>query len=109
VLSFTGHARSYPVIYSAIVLPFSIVRWHELTHGATGLVSMLSTKAIWGLSGVLDVSVFLLTRPTALSFDQPSMYGGPPTSSFEVPSGDRLDEGGSVGNQMGDGVARSGA
>jgi len=72
----------YPVVYSIIVLPFSIVRWYELTHGISNLVSQLSTKALWGLSGVLDVSVFLLTRPNVLLFDdQPGSYGQPSARS----------------------------
>jgi hypothetical protein len=74
--------RSYPLAYSVIVLPFSIVRWNGFKTGYASPASELSTKALWGLSGVFDAMLFFLTRPNILRFDDPPEIQ-PPTFEGE--------------------------
>jgi len=91
----------YPVIYSAIVLPISVVRWLQLTHKTTNLAVVLSTKSLLGLSGVLDVLVFLVTRRRdVLSFNDPNPDGqAPALFPLEAPTEIQMDEGTNVGNR----------
>ena len=61
--------HSYPLVYSVIVLPLSVVRWitgfgtnaHQIPSVATFIVIF-----IYGLSGVLNAILFLLTRSELL-------------------------------------------
>ncbi|KAG8969965.1 hypothetical protein FRC03_012418 [Tulasnella sp. 419] len=63
----------YPLSYTILVLPMSIVRWSTLP--AQPVRTMPITMAVitnfaFGLSGFVNVFIFLLTRPTLLLFGQ---------------------------------------
>ncbi|KAA1473969.1 hypothetical protein DENSPDRAFT_780811 [Dentipellis sp. KUC8613] len=73
---------AYPLSYSVLVLPLSIVRW--LTFSTGGSVPSAATFVVitlYGLSGVVNVLLMLLTRPRLLLFSEPL----PPTSPVRVP------------------------
>jgi hypothetical protein len=61
--------HSYPLVYSVIVLPLSVVRWitgfgtnpHQMSSAATIIVI-----SIYSLSGALNAMLFLLTRSDLL-------------------------------------------
>jgi len=97
-------SHSYPIAYSIIVLPFSVVRWDGFRKGYASPVAELSTKALWGLSGVFDVTLYFLTRPTVLRFAGPGPDGEAPGlqqegASMTSETGDTLD-GGDTGNDQ---------
>jgi hypothetical protein len=59
----------------------SIVRFKSLTKNID-LNTLLIVKAIWNLSGVLDVLLYFMTRPDVLAFrDLP--VGNPPETRVE--------------------------
>ncbi|KAF6745199.1 hypothetical protein DFP72DRAFT_1091817 [Ephemerocybe angulata] len=58
---------SYPLVYFACVLPFSITRWmefsgHEVAHQAAAF-----TNSIFSLSGLFNVILFFKTRPDLIT------------------------------------------
>jgi hypothetical protein len=60
---------SYPVVYSTLVLPLSIVRWlsfRQEMHGGTDRVPpplTFTVITIFHLSGIFNVILLLYTRP----------------------------------------------
>jgi len=58
--------------YCAPVLPTALARWFLVVHGANkpfaSMEAQFSVKAIFALSGVCDVVVFLLARQDLLLF-----------------------------------------
>lgn len=70
--------HSYPLVYSVIVLPLSVVRWitgfgadpHQMPSAATFIVI-----SIYGLSGALNAMLFLLTRSDLLLLGNVSNKG----------------------------------
>lgn len=61
----------YPVIYSIIILPLSIVRWITFAAGDKAVKSAGTFAVIFlfGLSGAANVLLLLTTRPNLLLFD----------------------------------------
>ncbi|TFY64241.1 hypothetical protein EVG20_g6012 [Dentipellis fragilis] len=73
---------AYPLSYSVLVLPLSIVRW--LTFNTGGSVPSAATFVVitlYGLSGMVNVLLLLLTRPRLLLFSEPL----PTTSPIRAP------------------------
>ncbi|KAA1473968.1 hypothetical protein DENSPDRAFT_840507 [Dentipellis sp. KUC8613] len=63
---------AYPLSYSVLVLPLSIVRW--LTFSTGGNVPSAATFVVitlYGLSGMVNVLLLVLTRPRLLLFSEP--------------------------------------
>jgi len=64
----------YPISYTALVLPISIARWSSFPTSASAQTDELPitktavTVFIFGLSGLVNVLVFLTTRPHLLLF-----------------------------------------
>jgi hypothetical protein len=76
--------HSYPIAYSVIVLPFSVVRWRAFKTGRVDALAEIGTKSLWGLSGVLDLALFLVMRRDFLLFrDEPNADGQPPALPVE--------------------------
>ena len=64
---------SYPIIYSVIIVPLSVVRWIQFSQEdrGKGVISaswIITVEAIHSLGGFLDVSLFLLTKRGLLLF-----------------------------------------
>lgn len=81
----------YPVVYSILILPLSIVRWigfgQERGNGVyhIGAGATFAVISIYGLSGLMNVILLLLTRPNSLlfgkgDFDVHDVGRPPPTS-----------------------------
>ncbi|KAF9024559.1 hypothetical protein BDZ89DRAFT_1068957 [Hymenopellis radicata] len=64
---------AYPIVYSILILPLSVVRWITfnsdtvLSGAALSAVTMV-VVSIYGLSGFFNVLLLLLTRPDTLLF-----------------------------------------
>ncbi|KII94773.1 hypothetical protein PLICRDRAFT_47785 [Plicaturopsis crispa FD-325 SS-3] len=78
---FRGKRRSfamlaYPLVYCAIILPLSVVRWISFVQESNGNQSGISYQATLGvefvfeLSGIFDVLLFLYARPGLLLFSE---------------------------------------
>jgi hypothetical protein len=77
----------YPITYTFITLPFCVVRTLVLANRYIGPAGRLLTKAIWNLFGVVDVTLFLWTRPNILSFHDDAYHDGQlPSPSSPQPS-----------------------
>jgi len=65
---------AYPLIYSILIIPLSAVRWVEFIHGDAAIrpAAALSVFAIYALSGVCDVVLFVIIRPGLLLFSTDS-------------------------------------
>ena len=70
----------YPIVYAVLVLPLSVARWIgfvQETHGDrknhVPPTALLSVQVIYCLSGLANVILFFLTRPSLLLFgkDEP--------------------------------------
>jgi len=60
----------YPVVYSVLVIPETVVRWLEFGHTVhIKYPATLAVQAIFDLNGFIDVVVFLSTRRGLLLFD----------------------------------------
>lgn len=80
----------YPLAYTVVILPMSVGRWLLYAHvensydGTTNLtikkysMLILAGACMFGLSGVINVLLFLFTRPKLLGLNQETA----PTSSF---------------------------
>jgi hypothetical protein len=89
---------SYPVAYSIIVLPSSVVRWKALLHGDVSAVAQISTKALWNLSGAVDVALFVMTRRDVFLFrDDANPDGQAPAAPGQ--SAEQQNEGQSLVHQ----------
>ncbi|KII94774.1 hypothetical protein PLICRDRAFT_693106 [Plicaturopsis crispa FD-325 SS-3] len=78
---FRGKRRSfamlgYPLVYCALILPLSVVRWIGFVEEAKGNRSGISYQAtlavdfVFELSGLFDVLLFLYARPGLLLFSE---------------------------------------
>lgn len=74
ILLITCFPNRYPVIYSILILPLSIVRWIGFAQESGGKESHISAAAtmavisIYGLSGACNVILLLITRPNSILF-----------------------------------------
>jgi hypothetical protein len=74
VNNLTGISR-YPISYTFIILPLSVVRWIHFTHpnlnpeGWLGPAS-LTVDYIFNLSGVITATLFVLTRPRMFGWEK---------------------------------------
>jgi hypothetical protein len=77
--------HSYPITYTIIALPFCVVRMLVVGNRYVGPAWRLITKALWNLFGVVDVTLFLWTRPNILVFRNDAHHDGklPPPSELE--------------------------
>jgi len=80
---------AYPLVYSVLVLPLSVVRWLRFIqerHGGMDHVPPAATfavVAVYGLSGAANVLLFSLTRPNLLLFkkdESSTTFEGQPPS-----------------------------
>jgi len=88
-LFFWGHRSysvtmiAYPVVYSILVLPLSVVRWVQFVEERGGKSSDIAPSAtiaavsIFGLSGAMNVVLLVVTRPNSLLFK----FGRTPTNN----------------------------
>lgn len=74
ILLTTVLPNRYPVVYSILILPLSVVRWIGFAQesggnanhvGATATMTVIS---IYGLSGACNVILLLTTRPNSILF-----------------------------------------
>ncbi|KAK0213163.1 hypothetical protein DFS33DRAFT_101077 [Desarmillaria ectypa] len=60
---------AYPVVYSILVLPLSVVRWITFSgKNQLGSAANLIVISIYGLSGMMNVILLLVTRPNSMLF-----------------------------------------
>lgn len=76
----SDHVYRYPIVHSIMLLPLSIVRWlsfsntFRLADGQPGqppLAATVTVEVIYGLFGVTNVALFLITRRRLLLFEHP--------------------------------------
>ncbi|KAF8893529.1 hypothetical protein BD779DRAFT_1506741 [Infundibulicybe gibba] len=71
---------SYPVVYSILILPLSVVRWIGFVQERGGKPSNIASSAtitviaIYGLSGLFNVILLLTTRPNSILFGRRVEY-----------------------------------
>ncbi|KAJ7745447.1 hypothetical protein DFH07DRAFT_748882 [Mycena maculata] len=75
---------AYPVCYSVLILPLSVVRWIGFTHSDAAIPSAaeFAVISVYGLSGAINVLLLLNTRPNSVLFGD----GGVPTDDGRAPS-----------------------
>jgi hypothetical protein len=77
--------HSYPIIYSILVLPLSVVRWLQFTNNsiAIGSEATFIVMSLHELSGFLNVLLLMITRPDSILFGKeinPDGHGMLPAS-----------------------------
>lgn len=107
---------AYPLVYSILVLPLSVVRWVGFVQERGGRLSHIASSAtltvvtIYGLSGAMNVVLLFVTRPNSLLFGHTQVYdtdgrAPSPSSSNTSPtpkgSNHMVREGHSDGLQLG--------
>src|SRR6266404_1060848 len=70
----THRLRSYPLGYSLLVLPVSVVRWSNQKKVSSA--ATLFGASLFSLSGVINVLIFLIARPQLLLFSEPEVEVG---------------------------------
>jgi len=100
---------AYPIVYSVLILPLSVVRWIGFAQerggreSHIGAAATLTVIAVYGLSGACNVFLLLYTRPNSILFGKSLVY-----ESRRVPLGLETYKSGSindssdVGNQSND-------
>jgi hypothetical protein len=82
---------SYPLAYSVLLLPLSIVRWSAFDHKHVSSTAMLSVMSIYSLSGAVNVFLLVIVRPYLLLLTRPgfrvSVRAGPETEGTEALAG----------------------
>ncbi|PBK73567.1 hypothetical protein ARMSODRAFT_952659 [Armillaria solidipes] len=67
---------AYPVVYSILVLPLSVVRWITFNgKNQLGSEANLIVISIYGLSGMMNVILLLVTRPNSVLFGKTGRAG----------------------------------
>lgn len=90
-----NHFNSYPLVYSILILPLSVVRWISFVQERGGRTNSIPSSAtftvisIYGLSGAFNVILFVVTRPESILFGRRSDLGmlperTPPTHKHEI-------------------------
>jgi hypothetical protein len=62
---------SYPLAYSVLVLPFSIVRWSAYDHKRVSSAASFFVMSMYNLSGAVNVLLLLIVRPYLLLLTRP--------------------------------------
>jgi hypothetical protein len=62
---------SYPLAYSALILPFSVVRWSEYSHKSVPSAAAFFVMSMYNLSGAVNVLLLLVVRPYLLLLTRP--------------------------------------
>ncbi|KAK0476750.1 hypothetical protein IW261DRAFT_1566827 [Armillaria novae-zelandiae] len=66
----------YPAVYSILVLPLSVVRWITFNgKNQLGSEATLIVISIYGLSGMMNVILLLVTRPNSVLFGKTGRAG----------------------------------
>ncbi|RDB16862.1 hypothetical protein Hypma_002509 [Hypsizygus marmoreus] len=109
---------AYPIVYSILILPLSVVRWIGFVQergGGTNTISASATMAvtsIYGLSGALNVVLLLTTRPNSILFGRstcaPSRKPTVPLATYKTNSVNDTD-GGDPSSDLGRLPSRSSA
>jgi hypothetical protein len=76
----------YPVVYAILILPLSVARWIGFVQESHGdkknhvpPTALLSVQVIYCLSGLCNVVLFFLTRPSLLLFGKDEPVGDDPS------------------------------
>ncbi|KAH9040682.1 hypothetical protein EDB85DRAFT_2083550 [Lactarius pseudohatsudake] len=78
---------SYPIAYSFVVLPVSIVRWIGFrTNKNAPSAAAFFAVSMFNLSGAINVLLFLIVRPGLLLFSPPEEFGEPGGAEIEDPT-----------------------
>ncbi|KAH9002022.1 hypothetical protein EDB86DRAFT_2827471 [Lactarius hatsudake] len=80
----------YPLGYSLVVLPLSVVRWSLSSHKNVPSAAAFFAVSMFNLSGAINVLLFLIVRPRLLLFSPPEEFseaelGHPTTDSTIFP------------------------
>ncbi|KAI9453542.1 hypothetical protein BJY52DRAFT_1088953, partial [Lactarius psammicola] len=62
---------NYPLGYSLVVLPLSVVRWSLSSHKKVPSAATFFAVSMFNLSGAINVLLFLIVRPRLLLFSPP--------------------------------------
>ena len=65
---------SYPLVYSLMVIPFSICRWLKFNHKNVPSAATFFGMIMFNLSGAANVFLFLIVRPHLLLFTPPEEF-----------------------------------
>jgi hypothetical protein len=83
----------YPLVYAVLVLPLSVARWigfveedHGITVSTVPSSATIATLFIFSLSGLANVLLFFLTRPTLLLFGHSRTETGASTPDVDADS-----------------------
>ncbi|KAI9463566.1 hypothetical protein BJY52DRAFT_1184586 [Lactarius psammicola] len=75
----------YPLAYSFIILPVSIVRW-LFNHKKVPSAATFFAVSMFNLSGAINVLIFLIVRPQLLLFSPPEEFSEPEIVEFSHPT-----------------------
>jgi hypothetical protein len=82
---------SYPLAYSVLVLPFSVVRWSEYDHKHVSSAASFFVMSMYNLSGAVNVLLLVIFRPYLLLLTRPefrvSVRAGPETEGTAALAG----------------------
>ena len=62
---------SYPLAYSVLLLPFSIVRWSAYDHKRVPSAASFFAMSLYNLSGAVNVLLLVIVRPYLLLLTRP--------------------------------------
>ena len=62
---------SYPLAYSVLVLPFSVVRWTQYDHKRVSSAAAFFVMSMYNLSGAVNVLLLVIVRPYLLLLTRP--------------------------------------
>jgi hypothetical protein len=68
---FAHSPSSYPLAYSVLVLPFSVVRWSEYGHKRVPSAAAFFVMSMYNLSGAINVLLLVIVRPCLLLLTRP--------------------------------------
>lgn len=76
LLRIFARSISYPIAYSIVILPVSVVRWISFSGGHPPDAATFASIFLHGMFGAVNVVLLLTTRPNLL------LFGGPRRSRF---------------------------
>src|SRR6266850_1371092 len=71
-LKFAHGPSSYPLAYSVIVLPLSVVRWLAYNHKRVPSAATFVVMSMYSLSGAINVLLLVIVRPYLLLLTRPA-------------------------------------
>jgi hypothetical protein len=94
---------SYPLAYSVLVLPFSVVRWSAYDHKRVPSAASFFAMSMYNLSGAVNVLLLVIVRPYLLLLTRPECRvsaGQPGLKSEEIAGTSTMLENPSVHSEM---------